>query len=179
MSTHQEKPDLESVVRSQQILFEKLLVRIGAMPPLAPVVSSTESTSGVEDFVAVTPVLAPGSTAAPQAFPALATGGIFRTQNSAAVDPVSEARQASRYVQKDALVEFFVSSLVLLVEDSHISPMQVDGEIFTISDRRFRRESERSRELLTRRTERPDGIIVIEDMKALDFERFVEAIHCE
>jgi hypothetical protein len=55
----------------------------------------------------------------------------------------------------------------------------VDGRIFAVSDRRFRRESDVSRELLARRTERKDGVIVVGDTLHLDFERFLQVIHCE
>lgn len=58
------------------------------------------------------------------------------------------------------------------------SLLKVDGRIFTVFSRHFRLESEQTRELLARTTERPDGVIVIDNMKALDFERFVEAMYC-
>jgi hypothetical protein len=48
-----------------------------------------------------------------------------------------------------------------------------------VFNRRFRLESDQARELLARKTERADGVIVIDNMKALDFERFIEAIYRE
>jgi hypothetical protein len=56
---------------------------------------------------------------------------------------------------------------------------QVEDRIFTMSDRRFRRESDEARELLSRKSERKDRIIIIKGMKAMDFERFVQAVHTE
>jgi hypothetical protein len=55
----------------------------------------------------------------------------------------------------------------------------VEGRIFTMSDRRFRRESDEAKELLARKAERKDRIVIIKDMKATDFERFVQAVHTE
>jgi hypothetical protein len=60
-----------------------------------------------------------------------------------------------------------------------ITPPQVDGRIFAVSDRRFRRESNKSRALLARRSERKDGVVVVTDILCLDFERFLQVIHCE
>jgi hypothetical protein len=57
--------------------------------------------------------------------------------------------------------------------------IQVDGEIFSVHGLRFRRESEKARLLLSRKSERPDGIIVIDDLRAVDFERFLDVIHTE
>jgi hypothetical protein len=48
-----------------------------------------------------------------------------------------------------------------------------------MSDRRFRRESEEARELLSRKSERKDRIVIIKHIKAIDFERFVQAVHTE
>jgi hypothetical protein len=57
--------------------------------------------------------------------------------------------------------------------------MQVEGELFQVHGYIFERESDTARGVLARRSERPDGIVVIEDLTAAEFERFLTAVYCK
>jgi hypothetical protein len=47
-----------------------------------------------------------------------------------------------------------------------------------VNERIIDGESDKTKALLARTAERLDGVIVLEDATALDFDRFLEALYC-
>jgi hypothetical protein len=54
----------------------------------------------------------------------------------------------------------------------------VGGTLFRVNERIIDGESDKTKALLARTAERLDGVIVLEDATALDFDRFLEALYC-
>jgi hypothetical protein len=50
--------------------------------------------------------------------------------------------------------------------------------LFRVNERVIYGESDKTKALLARKAERLDGVIVLEDATALDFDRFLEALYC-
>jgi hypothetical protein len=57
--------------------------------------------------------------------------------------------------------------------------MQVDDTLFRVNECMFDQGSEKAARLLARKAERPDGVILLEDATATDFERFLSAVYCK
>jgi hypothetical protein len=56
---------------------------------------------------------------------------------------------------------------------------QVEGELFQVHGHIFQRESDESRRLVSRRHNRSDGIVILDDISKVEFESFLTAVYCK
>jgi hypothetical protein len=51
--------------------------------------------------------------------------------------------------------------------------------LFRVNEYIFQNQSEQAKNLLARKAERLDGVIVLQEATVLDFERFLRAVYCK
>jgi hypothetical protein len=97
------------------------------------------------------------------------------------LDCVARAVQNAKFFPDSDYCQFLVSFWIICLGTEVLIRLQVGGQLFQVDAKLFRLQSREARALIARQVERPDGVIIIdeEDIDAVDFERFLTALHCK